>query len=56
MYSEDISEKALSDQKYGIKINGIAVNNFKYADDTMLITKSHLQTLINFFVEVSKVA
>lgn len=48
--------KALDDQSKDIKINGITINNLRYADDTVLLaeTLEDLQTIINKIVEVSE--
>lgn len=56
LYSEDIINRALSEQDIGIKINGIPINNLRYADDTVVIaeTPEDLQILINRIVECSE--
>lgn len=56
LYSEDIVDKALVDQDIGIKINGTAINNLRYADDTVILAGTHeeLQTLLDRIVAVSK--
>ena len=56
LYSEDIVNRALSGQDMGIKINGITINNLRYADDTVVIaeTSEDLQILINRIVECSE--
>lgn len=56
LYSKSIMNKALDDQSKGIKINGITINNLRYADDTVLLaeTLEDLQAIINKIVEVSE--
>lgn len=56
VYSENIINKAFSDQTIGIKINGIPINNLRYADDTVLIaeTAEDLQILVDRIVEYSE--
>lgn len=56
LYSEDIVNRALDDQDMGIKINGMTINNLRYADDTVILAGTHedLQTLINRMVTVSE--
>lgn len=49
LYSERIFEEAVRDTSDGIKINGITLNNLRYADDTAVIADSPeaLQRLLN---------
>jgi hypothetical protein len=49
VYSEKIIENALTDRSEGIKINGVLINNIRYADDTALIagTEEDLQILLD---------
>lgn len=49
LYSEAIFDSALKDTDDGIKINGYAVNNLRYADDTVIIADNQeaLQRLID---------
>lgn len=56
VYSEDIIKGALDSQDIGIKINGITINNLRYADDTVILAGTHeeLQTLINRMVTRSE--
>ncbi|KAF2885479.1 hypothetical protein ILUMI_20687 [Ignelater luminosus] len=56
LYSEDIMNKVLHGQAYGIKINGIPINNLRCADDTVLIAEilQDLQILMNKVVDVSQ--
>ena len=56
LYSEEIINKAISNLSIGIKINGILINNLRYADDTILVaeTLGDLQTLVNNIVECSE--
>lgn len=37
LYSEHIFQEALEDREIGIKVNGVWINNIRYADDTVLI-------------------
>lgn len=52
-YSEEILKKALEEETAGIKINGIPVNNIRYADDTIIIAENidDLQRLMNRIAE-----
>ncbi|XP_055384420.1 uncharacterized protein LOC129614059 [Condylostylus longicornis] len=56
VYSENIFKEATSDVEEGIKVNGININNIRYADDTTLIAGSieDLQTLLNKVNHYSK--
>lgn len=56
LYSEQIFRKALEDLTEGIKVNGEAINNIRYADDTILIADSlqGLQLLIDKVVTISE--
>lgn len=49
LYSENIFQEALEGQEIGIKVNGIRINNIRYADDTVLIADNmnDLQTLLD---------
>lgn len=49
IYAEEIMRKALEDETVGVKVNGIAINNIRYADDTVLVATNlvDLQRLIN---------
>ena len=49
LYSERIFEEAIKDTCDGIKINGLTLNNLRYADDTAVIADSPqaLQRLLN---------
>ena len=49
IYSEHLFRDALHDAEDGISINGISINNFRYADDTVLLADSPeaLQRLID---------
>lgn len=40
----------------GININDVTVNNLRYADDTVILTRTHdnLQTLLNRIITVSE--
>lgn len=40
LYSEEIFQNAISDPNIAIKVNGIYVNNIRFADDTTLIADS----------------
>jgi len=37
LYSEAIFQEALEERNVGVKVNGVWVNNIRYADDTVLI-------------------
>jgi len=37
LYSENIFQEALQERNMGVKVNGVLVNNIRYADDTVLI-------------------
>ena len=56
IYSEEIFKQALEDQEEGIVLNGVSVNNIRYADDTLLIanTLKGLQQLLNRTTVVSE--
>lgn len=49
LYSEGVFQEALEDAEIGIKVNGVWINNIRYADDTVLIADNmqDLQRLIN---------
>ncbi|KAL1458712.1 hypothetical protein WDU94_008838 [Cyamophila willieti] len=55
IYSEQIFREALENIEEGIPINGVRVNNIRYADDTIIFadTLQGLQTLMDRVVEVS---
>lgn len=55
IYSEEIIKEALEEKTAGIRINGIPINNLRYADDTVLVAESaiELQDLLDRIVEVS---
>lgn len=52
-YSEEIMKKALEGETAGIKVNGIPINNIRYADDTIIMAENieDLQRLMNRIVE-----
>lgn len=52
IYSEAIMKDALDECDIGVKINGLIVNNIRYADDTVLLAESSLdlQKLIDSIV------
>jgi hypothetical protein len=56
LYSEDVMNRTLSEQSVGIKINGVRLNNLRFADDTVLIaeTLEELQTLVNKIADCSE--
>lgn len=37
LYSEAIFQESLGDKEIGIKVNGVWINNIRYADDTVLV-------------------
>uniref|UniRef100_A0A8D8SHV0 Craniofacial development protein 2 n=1 Tax=Cacopsylla melanoneura TaxID=428564 RepID=A0A8D8SHV0_9HEMI len=55
LYSEHIFREALNDMDEGIPINGIRLNNLRYADDTIMLadTIEGLQKLMTKIAEVS---
>uniref|UniRef100_A0A8D8RKC5 Craniofacial development protein 2 n=1 Tax=Cacopsylla melanoneura TaxID=428564 RepID=A0A8D8RKC5_9HEMI len=55
LYSEHIFREALNDMEEGIPINGIRLNNLRYADDTIMLadTIEGLQKLMTKIAEVS---
>jgi len=47
LYLEEIFIEALDDASEGINVNGVNVNNIRYADDTLIVTKKEdLQKLM----------
>ena len=58
LYSEAVFREALEEMEIGIKVNGVWVNNIRYADDTMLIADNvqDLQRLVNIVGEHSRAA
>ena len=56
LYSEAIFQEALEDVEMGVKVNGVWINNIRYADDTVLIADNihDLQQLVNKVGEQSK--
>lgn len=56
LYSERAFMEAVLDSPIGIKINGIPVNNIRYADDTAVLADNanDLQTLLNQVNEASE--
>ncbi|KAI5746880.1 hypothetical protein M8J77_008501 [Diaphorina citri] len=56
IYSEKIMAKALEHETGGIKINGIAINNLRYADDTVLLAENteDLQRMLNNVIQASQ--
>jgi hypothetical protein len=56
LYSESIFREALDEVQGGIKINGISIDNIRYADDTVLIASNaqELQNIINAVVHHSE--
>jgi hypothetical protein len=54
LYSKYVFKEALSGIDKGLKINGVVINNIRYADDTVLLAESveDLQELLNL-VDVS---
>ncbi|KAK9411278.1 hypothetical protein NXF25_002453 [Crotalus adamanteus] len=55
IHSESIFNEALENIDAGIKVNGVWINNLRYADDTVLLANKHedLQLLINRVTEIS---
>ena len=56
LYAEAIFEEALTEADGGIKINGIGVNNIRYADDSLIVASNQydLQQMINKVVDYSE--
>lgn len=56
IYSEKLFEEAIDNLSEGISINGININNIRYADDTVLLADSAegLQAIIDRVVTISK--
>lgn len=54
VYSEKLFQEALGESKDGISINGVLINNLRYADDTVLLadTSEGLQRLIEKVAEI----
>jgi len=57
IYSEFIPRETLEGIEDGIKVNGECLNNFRYADDTVIFTNNiiGLQYLVDRVVEVSEI-
>ncbi|GFS00723.1 retrovirus-related Pol polyprotein LINE-1 [Elysia marginata] len=55
LYSEYLLQEAISDES-GILINGVNINNIRYADDTVILAESEnqLQTMLDRIVEKCK--
>jgi len=56
LYSEAVFQGALRDVEMGIRVNGVWINNVRYADDTVLIADNihDLQQLVNVVGEQSE--
>ncbi|XP_071653567.1 uncharacterized protein [Temnothorax longispinosus] len=56
IYVERIFRLALEEQAAGIKVNGIPINNLRYADDTAILAENiqDLQTILNAINKVGK--
>ena len=56
LYVERAFAEAVSESPMGIKVNGIPINNIRYADDTAIIADNanDMQTLINAVNEASQ--
>lgn len=56
IYSEKIFQETIEDERIGIRVNGIFINNIRYADDTTLLTSSigGLQKLMTKLTRVSE--
>lgn len=48
LYSEELFKEAFEYIGEGIQINGVLINNLRYADDTVLITNSNLGVQAHF--------
>ena len=55
VYAEHIIKSSLHERPEGAKINGITINNIRYADDTVVLAENEeqLQTLMNTLAEES---
>lgn len=53
IYSEELFKETLEEATDGIKVNGVVINNIRYADDTLLVadTPDGLQRLLNRVAE-----
>lgn len=49
VYAEHIIKTSLEERSEGARVNGVVINNIRYADDTVVLAESeeHLQTLMN---------
>lgn len=56
IYAEEVFREAINEQKGGININGLVINNLRYADDTVILAsnQSELQTLLDAVVTHSE--
>jgi len=56
LYSEESFTKALENEESGIQVNGIPLNNLRYADDTVLLAEniSDLQNMLNNVITSSR--
>lgn len=56
LYVEKAFSESISDSPFGIRINGIPINNIRYADDTVILADSaqDLQSLLNQVNEESQ--
>ena len=56
IYSEAIFRESLEDAEMGIKVNGVLINNIRYADDGVLVCDNivDLQQLVTIIGEYSK--
>lgn len=56
LYAENIFKEALDESSGGIKVNGIPINNLRYADDTVVIANDpmELQNMMDSIVEHSR--
>ena len=56
VYSEEIFNKALENDAGGILVNGIPLNNLRYADDTVLLAENmqDLQNMLNNVITTSR--
>jgi hypothetical protein len=56
LYAETVFSEALNEETGGIKVNGLAINNIRYADDTLIMacTQMELQQIMNAIVQHSE--
>ena len=55
MYAEQICKEALEDEEGGVTINGVKINNLRYADDSIIIARNEkeLNSMVNKLNRIS---